>query len=853
MKKLTITPTEPTENVGIDLHGISLSASGVASLLPVLLDEKSDDAIRYSQIFYPPKSVPKGNRYYVERKYYFDFLTYLSALSSNVNCIFSQLRYMVHEGQFVDHVEKDRDFVGRYNQSHEAMSKGTEEEQKRKKDPIVEVAKLFCITLSSGNVHIIKPSATQPGGYDVIYSGIPGTGIGAGKGSGLCAPALLGTNAIGQNVRGLVYTTPYAKEGLSLAKGLIQVLMNDNKTTALSNTFAHKRHQAVLPIDTDIKGLIVSLFKSSSLDVVDLGNFPVVPAHLAKVFKGVFSILVQIEPNNAQVARAYAGKPVDNAEDQEVTDEYLAMHPNLSFSIVMHLPKTIVDYITQTPPGGKVSLAALNTWASVWSRGLLRVPKSTRDISIQNIPKYVVPASAVVTLIEGRKKLGYASDTGRSNTDGIFVSNTGRLNYCPSSEQLALDNALGYESIIEEALQMSYDAGSPLHLSQSGETHPVFSLNNPEYRANIGKVKENIGKYAGSLQSYNWDYNCILASQKGNPERLDDITLAGASTPNDLSLSQYLRMPFCDGMAILFKGSTEGKVEGRAVQLSADTFGKRGGGAGNFVYTSIFKNMYILYANLLQKGIVPSVQELIYQSAKELGIKELSLPKFGTKVDGNEEYERGLYTSILTLQLDLTPNYSPRGTPLQVLQTNVRAIGALLLAALGDAIGTNRTNLYLISQREGMEVYDNSRYFSPSENGLDDFKNVYAYLGGRVFLKVLQAIQKVPVKDLFVVDTSLEGGPNDTPNCSALVKEVMPMVYILGKYVINSEQIHESARLLEEANQVKDDIDEEDLKIPGSLPTLQYFPHALEAQKRLRLQSLLSLILLLVVVRPFSC
>lgn len=838
-----------------NIRYLSLSAKGIEALLPVQLDSHSPVTQSFNATFYPggarreafdgaldgeeasPKRKKKQERG-AERGHYFELVQYLAQVSSYLNSTFAQLRYMTKEAQYV------------------TQDSGTTVADNFKRllfvtdaDMLLSATRNFMEIAGSGKMHILKPSTVMPGGFDIVYSGIPGKAV--GDSACLSMTKVAERHGLPQVTYSLehkrfeekVYTSDYAKMSMEKATQILQALLG--KDTKAGNVLAsHLRQSGTIPINFDFKSILNKIVNDDhakrtvgTSELCDYSDFPKIPEYLMAGLGKYFSILVNVEPNPEQVNFAYSNSSQSPSENkQPVSTEYLTLQPDLTFSIVAHIPKEVCEYITQTPTGERIPLVPLNTWATVWSRGLLRVPKSRGGLPIRSLPRYVLPASATKKLNDARTQLGFYTEAGRSNDDDMFVSNTGRLNYCPKSADLALDNATNYEALLEEALSVSFQAGSPLNTNLLGETHKCFSLAYPEYKEKINKLKGGLKRYAGCLQAYSWDYNCILTSAIADPDKLVAINLSGTTRPDELGLSDYLKKPFAESMALLFNSSIDPNTK---KQVTKDVFGGNGQ-CTSMLGTTIFTNFYSLYQYLFQKGLVPTLQDLVTSASVEMGISSLD-PTITVTSNEAAQYEFGLYSEVLNTNLHVTSQYSST-TPTTGSASNLtRGIDDLLERALRDSYGAPRSNLAKMAQRNSFDLVDDPHYFSPEHFTLAEFKNIYNYLGGRVFLNAIKAVQKVDKKALFVVDTvpTVENMV-PIPNFAALVKEVMPLVYILGKYVIDSDDIYEKAEVISESNKRATSIGVDDIRIAGSKIAVgnhsgfQMFPHQVEANQYLR-------------------
>jgi hypothetical protein len=823
----------------------STSASGNEALLPVQIDQNSNEYQDYLKTFYPGPNTrkkrlreindPDKKRRSValtDRAHYYELAEYLAQVSTYVNLCFAHLRYVALEGRYNSQPQPGLDFAKNFRNLQAVIPD----------DAITKAARRFIEIASQGRMHIIKPSTKFKGGFDIIYAGDPGLQVGGG--SCVYAPVADDVDKIEEFVDSFAYerqkdvlNNAYSHAAQVKAQSILEKLLKN--PSAGSPQAAHTRISHIVPLNFDFQAILAewlsrgnnTIFGVESL--ADLSGFPKITPDLFAGLNQYFSILIQLEPNKAQVDAVYAKGDAILADPkkQVASTEYLLLHPHITFSIVAHLPEEVVSYITQTPKGKQVPLTSLNTWASIWSRALLRAPRAKRGsdgVRVKMVPKFIISAASSASLQEGRKKLGFYTEPGRTNEDDIFVANNGRFHYCPKAEDLSLDNAIEYEKLLEEALRISYDAGSPLNSNQVGMTNKAFALVSSEYKDNIVKLKSGLTKYAGAMLTYNWDYNVILTSSASDPEKQVAIPLAGATRPDELALTTYLKEPFAKSMALLFPSSLN---ETRKPALE-DVYS--GSMATGMLKTTAFQKFANFYAYLMSKELVPDLERLVLHAASELGIKTL---KLGPVEETGEpaQYEQNLYERVLHRDLRVRESikYVPKTPESKDKMFDDMAAGLFMLLedALKDAYGSPRTNVAKIAARNGMDVVDDPHYFSSAHFTLAEFKNVYNYLGGRTFLLALQAVQKVPKKNLFLVD------PNHSKqllNYGSVVREVMPIVYILGKYIPDHEKIYEKAEAIEESNKKKLDISVDDIQVPGSLEKFQMFPHQVETHQYLR-------------------
>lgn len=786
------------------------------------------------------KVVQLGGPAQVLRETYAMFAEYLTRQSGFVNAGFTQSRYVLRQAQNMTVAQDTQARASQaqyYDNEVEYMLKELTSEEN-----VGSAAAMFLKNIGMGSTHVIRPSDKFQDGYDILFTGMPGTCVSLRPGvqNHEIPEAKNHHQYRTMHAEGGHFTLEPAKKAMQYSRTLINAIFGESSATAATQS---QRKVVLLPVDFNFKKLLAET--SAKLNGLGIDprkisdSCPTYPTTFPTLFKKYFSIVAVLDaPSNA--VREKNNNPLVNGETTNIAEEALYMQPTISFSLAINLPKEFVSFITQTKPGGRIPMTSLNTWAIVWARGYLRKLKSkgTRGegggIALSQVPRYVLSASSTQELIERRKNLGFYTEEGRSNDDHLYVSNIGTLNYCPKASDLALDNARNYEKLMEDALQVSYSAGAPLSIHLVDEGNPVFGINSPEYRSKIRGFKDSIKKYAGSMQAYSWDYNCILTTAVGEPDKLNAIKLSGAAIPDELSLSDYMRKPFAKAMQLMFVSSKEHKGSERPTVTDV-SFGAMSLDATPMLLTTPLIHTRQLYAYLLSEGTVPSLQELINRAAKDLNItnleKDENVSKYEWGFNGNGNLHKGLLTADL--------HVAPTITPDQDAETQTDALYLMLSRALKDASGVPGSNLARVAVQEGTDITDDPRYFKSSEFTMAEFKNVYAYLGGRVFYHMLKSLTEVEKKKLMLVNpaNALKLLPY-----SYIVEEVMPLAIMLSKYVPDSEAIFKVGDELAERNQKNDSITQDDIRVPGSKapdPTtgktgMQMFPHQIEGHKYLR-------------------
>lgn len=810
----------------IDPSRESATASSLEALLSVTLDDNKELAKEYASVFYPSRA---GKNNTTQQAHYYQLVKYITHISASLNIVSAQCRYLVREAPAFETMADTKYRQGLIERNLRELKASVTE------DTINVGLKAILGSLNVGKAHIIKPSVRFKGGYDVIYSGLPTYAGSKGTAVSISTPLMEG-QSISESPTGYMhkemsgpggaYTLKLGTSALSRASMMLAQLFGDMQIVDMDKM--HERRMSILPLQFDFNRMFTELANDSDLKAmgITLGDHTV-PAIDPAIVKGLgkyFSILAIREANHSIVRK----KLLDNGSTPNtVSAEALMLKPEIGLSIVMHLPMEICEFITQTTRGEAIPLTALNTWASMWSAALLRIPNQrvqkggSGKLTAKNIPRYVIPASGTPKLLARRKDLGFYGEEGRTNEDDMYVSNKGTFNYCPKSADLSLDNAKVYERLMEEALQLSFDAGTPLNASQIGETNPVFGLASPAYKEKISVLKQQIKKFGGALQTYSWDYNCILTSGLSDPDKLVSVGLSGTARPDELAIADYLRKPFAKSMSLLF---TDATMSSKKVGIEA--FG-HGGAITPILKTSPFVNTFKLYEYLLSEGLMPSVAELVKEAAADMGMSKLTDEAF-------EPYEKNLYTGWITTDLEVAPQFSDKNAASSLAPM---AIVNMFGASLRDGSGYPGSNLARQVVREGVNIEEDPHYFNPEHFTLAEFKNVYSYLGGRVFYTMLKHLRGVDKKNLMIVNPTSKV---DQPNYQSIVNEVMPLVVVLSKYVPDSEAIYAKADVLSESNQKDTSIGPDDIHVPGSKAPkdgkagLQMFPHQVGAHQYLR-------------------
>ncbi len=717
------------------------------------------------------------------------------------------------------------------------------------------------LQMIKGSSHVIKPSTKYAGGYDIIWIGKP------------CAPAaspLLGSKHPLSKQKPLTNLSAYeynlsnrlAVDAINKAEIMSKLLTGG---AGLDITQAHVRKYFMLPLSFDFTQFNNWTF---SKDVVG-ASIPLFPQSLVKsnISMGLqtrlgkyYSIVLAYNPSttvtDSALRQKNSGGIIDNSS--ATSRETLALEPNFSMSLALHLPKEFVAYITQTPVSQKPSLSSLNTWVNIWKGFMFRVfnKKKTKgeDKTLNRsrlLPRYILKSSLLRSILEKRKEFNMSIEEGCTDPNtSIFVANDGSLNYMIGTSQSSTTNAEEYEKILDSVIELCAEMNMPVDFSTGSAIDTVYSVepNNEQKLAALSNLRTPLFQNAGKLLGYSWDFNTALYVDPSNPAKLTSANLSGACRPDDLAIADYLRKPFAECMRLMMPTCKAQLADGSPVAL-ASHWGADTNQPDIFLnQIPMFKHIFNMYELLVTQGKAPDFKALVDKAAKNLGITSLDDAKV-------KDYENNIYHTFLTPDLKEIPG----GKGID----NCVKVHTVMTAALKEAAAGYGTLHYqqLLkvnpSDPESAKV-DSPRYFnvSPSakiddkgkiiENDFvcsaDKFKNVYTYLGGQVFLVMLSELRKNISKFLYKVEfdeNSLpyalgEGGEKVLPSYAIISRQIAPFIQMCTKYIPESEEIFEKAKELEESNTRDSSITISDIKIPGSIRSAELFPHQVKAHQTLR-------------------
>lgn len=793
------------------------TSSALEDILPVQIGDE-----RYAEfqaLYYPRRNKTKGST--IERKHYFQIAEHLALVSARFNVVRSWI-YLSYAESRMSSVHSDQTCQVLALNNFKVLLETASDSK------IHAAARSFFEATGNGRQHIIRPSSLMKGGYEILYTGIPPSNDNMPTGNinvvdSVKTPALNANEEqakywiesnVDQALREsfLNAARTLTSKMLDVEVGINNCYLRNMKQVPLSE-ISKRFNDAVAAALQQLPDRYTKSLERSLWQVPDL------PKEIVNGLGKYITAVAVREPN--ATCLTLKSMAVSRNKGQPVADEsmgwsldHIAMTNNMYFSMAVHIPEDIVSFITQTPIGQKPPLQSLNIWASAWTRAAFRAPRAKQGgdgrITLGTAPRYVLLPSHVPQVIERRKKLGYFTEPGRCNEDGMYVSDNGRYYYCPPQQNMDESNAKKYEEAVEEALALSYEVGSPLASQVRGTTHKLFDLQNPGYADRIRAVKANLTNYMGSMQAFSWDYNCMLSVSPSDADKLVSIPLEGSTKPDELGISDYLNMDLGKAIDVLFsstplilengsRGETP-KPEEYMQDLSL------------FTQNAAFVHFVQFYAYLMREGRVPDFADLL-----QAAIKELGYDKEERKEDWTT-FEAGIYGMYITPEMKPHP-----GLNNQDVANFVKAVTAVVKTAFNEAQAKPRTKLlnYIISK--AIQNPDDTGRYIGGEAKLQDLRHLYAYVGGNIFRQMMLAIKKLDPKLLF---KPIELKDQELPiSMRWICQEIMPIVTIFGKYVPDHERINAVAEDIAKTTVQDLSVTPDDVQIPGSRDGFQMFPH----------------------------
>lgn len=823
------------------------------SLVKVKLD--ADRESTYNTYFFP--KIAGNKKAKVNVKHYADVITTLADFSSGFEQMFAGFRAILQYGRTLDTVSQDErnNWVA---QRFTALATADRSSQN------MLAVKSFYDMIVTGKSFVIKPSTRFPGGFDLVYSGIPITG--ASTKTSLQVPnndygnLLIGVNANDEysynnylKEKREAYSTSFSLKAQEAAKAILKSVFQDGAAADIGS--AHKRLVVTLPLTFDFKSLNqlcteymgltqnFEFFKSNiSSDTINTGLQDYISL---LVMRNPLKEIVSVHERQLKAKSDQPLPPIDNK--QYLSDESILMHPELSFSIVAHIPKDIAHFITQCPEDKPVAVATLYNWAKMWTAAVLKRSGAKASanatfggvrIGMRKLPRYILPASAMSEIVDTRKKNNYYVEPGRCNEDSLYVSANGTLNYCPNSEATLANNASEYEKDMEGLLQAHYDNDIPVDLDRVNPVSSVlFNIQAGRDLADEIKAKRKaLDKHAGKLLNYTWDYDTIISVSSGDPSAMATSSLSGAVKPSVTAIADYLGFAndeeapktFAQSMKDLLASCVNEKGE----KYKEDDFFSSGSEA--LLNTPAMEKVFNLYTYFAVRKQVPGFNDLLETAKKDLNLTTLK-----------DTLEEGLYYQVMTDTFTVRDALANRN----IAEDNAGFLVRMMMqAAMHEAAGGRGSSLrkklsedYTNYTELENALQEHERFFNARTSKMSDFGNLYNYVGGRVFQLAMNAILAIPQSVLLSSGVSELDGKELTPENSGkqpsfanLSREVMPIVTMFSKYVPKHKEIFEQAAIETTTFKPDSKIGIDEIHIPGVIKGAQLFPHQTASHAVLR-------------------
>ena len=815
------------------------------SLIPVKLDPDTESL--YNNVFFPRNKPSKTNPMSI--RLHHQLITYLGTLGDTFERLFDWHRFLMSYGDILDtsSPEETDQFVKNNSANLVASRSGATRE----------VLKAFYVALTSGKNHVIRPSTKYKGGFDIEFVGDP-----SNEATTLNVPMqdhnILGAvNEVSEfaksnyeSVALAKYNTPLSLKVIDSAKTILERLFPGQGTASIDS--GSKRLMAKLPLDfdftaiDDIFGLKTGLkpegkFISDNLskDVVsqlkDFVSILVIRNPQKDVLKSSINNLTRVQKHGINEVIA----------DTKATSEGVVCYPNLSFSLVFHIPENIARFITQTEEGKQVPLAVLNNWVRIWSAAILRQPGSRasgaamlggKRIRKNRLPRYILPGSQITKINDIRKENDYYIEKGRTNEENLYVAADGTLKYCPKSGAVSNDNITKYEQDLEAVIKDHFDKGIPLDFNRK-TVSPYYAVEQNDINVSdkLYNERTSMFKHSGKMLSYTWDYDVQLNVNPNDPSTMIPTSLVGATQPDSMVVADYLgydyadegqapdRNSFADTMQLILANTAE--ANSKDENLSTMFFH-----GDSFIGIPSIEILTNFYGALAVQGKAPTFQTLLEQVKQERGIITLS----------EDKIEANIYARLFSNEFALRDTEQVSGE--KTAEWIRRALASCINNSAGLGNSTIRTALMadgIEGQSLEEEIEESPYYFELRGSRMRDFGNLYNYVGGLIFKKAMEHIASLSAEEIVKFEYDVTEGQkfNDDPrqfNFDTLSSIVMPLATMFAKYVPEADRYFEEADELTKQFQPDDSIDEDNIQIPGLKPGTQMFPHQIKTHKYIR-------------------
>lgn len=689
--------------------------------------------------------------------------------------------------------------------------------------------------------NIIKPSTVHEGGKDIYFNGRMASGIewGAEIRGKFQSPILqkgmrdFETEYLGN------YTTPLSLSLLEVLGKFREDFIGGNDVGTIQ-----KRHISQFNLNYNFEKWIPR-FAAAGLDLAPevmsrlFKNLDISKREIENM-KGFLSGTVTVDPA-ARVSRnanspwaQYINKRGDYAEpnapapknEELFSQEAKTALVDFTFSMCMHVPKDIVEYITQTEDANG-QLFKLDTWANAWAKTYIR-PKNAKaargEAPQGKVPPFILSPSTLPELSDRRKAAGLPTIDKIGDENSIAVNPNGDLLYLPAKDDFDPEQSRKYEALQEDLLRICFENDLPIpdiaNLNLS--TEALAAIGDFDFKTNdlLNGVKDQLSAFSGQLLGYDLDFGLLVyAGAKVNT--LHTMRLNGTTTPEALAIADLLGYDFSgEGEGENKKTFRQTMVRLLHATMSADlNAGKIQ--EGRYLH-SCLPSLCDTYVHMVARfpKKFPDIQEVIHQAFQELNITDL-------REDKLNNYNP--YFSQLNEKGNLFIKPQPSGVRDIIIK--------LVDIALVNASAMSGTPLHAILMEEfgsyqavNTEAKEDARYFNESNRcTMAQFGNTYHHLGGKVLEIICRLLASASPTDILTPKEVPELENIKFPDYKFVSMTVMPLATMLSRYVPQAIEYFEKAEEVTEGLQAVTDFEADDLKLPGLAEGTQMFPHQLSA------------------------
>lgn len=816
------------------------------SLIPVKLPRELES--EYNNVFFPKNRPSKTNKLTI--KLYHTLISYMGSLGDSFERYFDLHRQVLSNGAMLDTSPPE--------EIDNWIANASEVATNARSGAVKALMNSYYSSLTSGKSHVIQPSTKYNGGFDVVFLGDPDS-----------EKSTLMVAKKDHHIKGNIDLTSqmqkdiYENENLTKYSTKLSLKVVDSASTILSTLFEEKgtsvdsgdrRIMAKLPLDFDFTSLDRVFGLKTGLKINGQFITDNVDQNVIAMLKDYVSILVIRNPqkevvrssiNNIHRTQNNPDAPV--VSEVKPTKEGVVCYPNLSFSLVMHIPEQIARFITQTPEGSKIPLSVLNNWVRIWSAAILRQPGSRasgaallggRRITKNKLPRYILPGSQIAKIIDVRKENKYYVEEGRTNEDNLYVSSNGTLKFCPKAGVVNNDNINAYEADMEKVIEEHFSRGIPIDFSRKTVSRYYnIESNDANLDSKLKEHRDSIEKHSGKLLAYTWDYDVQLNVKENDPSQMQPVSLVGATKPDSMVIADYLgfnysddedkpeRKSFKESMLLLFSEGAEVNDPDDAVTSYLSSFDP-----GALMSAPSMEMLCKFYGALSVMGKVPTFQDLL-QTVRQQRENSVSFAE--------DPVEANLYSNYFSNEYAVRTVETVPGERTAEMLQQVMAI--VIRNATGTGQSTLRTAFIKEDGLEGKALEDavkDSNYYFDFDGPMSGFGNLYNYVGGAIFKAAVSTLTSMDTNELITFDykpdSSQKYNADFSLSFAQLSGVVMPLALMFSKYIPEADKYFEEAEELKKGLEPDDNIDEDSIAIPGLKPGTQVFPHQLKSHKRLR-------------------